>query len=192
MDALGGRLELHSKPGEGTRATLVLPLSHPLEQSSGVSLPTVPPPENVTAVPGTSDFKSGPYRVLLADDHAMVRQGLCLMLDACPDIEVIAEASNGQEAVELAQKLKPSVVVIDINMPLMNGIEATAKIRTALPDTIVIGMSVNASVDNQEAMRTAGASILLPKEAAGDQLYGAIQAAMKGTAVQIGAFTRPA
>lgn len=113
------------------------------------------------------------------------------MLDACPDIEVIAEASNGQEAFDLAQKLKPSVVVIDINMPLMNGIEATAHIRAALPDTVVIGVSVNASVDNQEAMRMAGASILLPKEAAGDQLYGAIQTAMKGPSPQIGTFSSP-
>lgn len=114
------------------------------------------------------------------------------MLGACADIEVIAEASNGQEAFELAKKLKPSVVVIDINMPLMNGIEATALIRAALPETIVIGMSVNASVDNQEAMRTAGASILLPKEAAGDQLYGAIQAAMKGPATALGTVISPA
>ena len=113
------------------------------------------------------------------------------MLDACPDIEVIAEASNGQEALELARRLKPSVVVIDINMPLMNGIEATAQIRTALPDTIVIGMSVNASIDNQEAMRSAGASILLPKEAAGDQLYGAIQSAMQGPSEHARSLSRP-
>lgn len=192
MEALGGRLELHSKRGEGTRATLVLPISNTLEQANNISLPKVSPPKNVKCKPSTSGCKSGPYRVLVADDHAMVRQGLCLMLDACPDIEVIAEASNGREALEIAQKLKPSVVVIDINMPLMNGIEATAQIRAALPDTIVIGMSVNASVDNQEAMRTAGASILLPKEAAGDQLYGAIQAAMKGPSEQIGTFIGPA
>ena len=102
----------------------------------------------------------------------------------------VATATNGQEALELARRLKPSVVVIDINMPLMNGIEATAQIRTALPDTIVIGMSVNASVDNQEAMRTAGASVLLPKEAAGDQLYGAIQSAMKGLSEHTGPLIR--
>jgi len=191
MEALGGRLELHSKRGEGTRATLVLPISNTLEQVKTVSSPKGSPAENAECVASTSGFKSGPYRVLVADDHAMVRQGLCLMLDACPDIEVIAEASNGREALEIAQKLKPSVVVIDINMPLMNGIEATAQIRAALPDTIVIGMSVNASADNQDAMRTAGASVLLPKEAAGDQLYGAIQAAMKRPFEQKRAFIGP-
>jgi PAS domain S-box-containing protein len=191
MEALGGRLELHSKPGEGTRAALVLPIVNPLKQANTASLPKASPPEQVTRAPSVNSGKAGPYRVLVADDHAMVRQGLCLMLDACPDIEVIAEASNGQEAFDLAQKLKPSVVVIDINMPLMNGIEATAHIRAALPDTVVIGVSVNASVDNQEAMRMAGASILLPKEAAGDQLYGAIQTAMKGPSPQIGTFSSP-
>jgi DNA-binding NarL/FixJ family response regulator len=169
-----------------------LPISQHREQADDASSATIPSSAHVTRPPGTGGSKSVPYRVLVADDHAMVRQGLCLMLDACPDIEVIAEASNGQEALELARRLKPSVVVIDINMPLMNGVEATAQIRTALPDTIVIGMSVNASVDNQEAMRAAGASILLPKEAAGDQLYGAIQSAMKGSSEPIGTLTRPA
>lgn len=191
MEALGGRLELHSQPGEGTRATLVLPIVTPLKEAHTASLPTASLPEQVTSASAVNSDKSGPHRVLVADDHAMVRQGLCLMLGACPDIEVVAEASNGQEALALAQKLKPSVVVIDINMPLMSGIEATAQIRAALPDTVVIGVSVNASVDNQEAMRMAGASVLLPKEAAGDQLYGAIQAAMKGSSSQIGAFNSP-
>ncbi len=191
MEALGGRLELRSKLGEGTSAMLVLPIAQPEKQRNGGSLPKVSPPEPAIGAPCPSVCKAGPYRVLVADDHAMVRQGLCLMLDACPDIEVIAEASNGQEALELARRLKPSVVVIDINMPLMNGIEATAQIRTALPDTIVIGMSVNASVDNQEAMRSAGASILLPKEAAGDQLYGAIQSAMQGPTEHTGSLSRP-
>ena len=190
MEALGGRLELHSKLGEGTKATLVLPIAQLSEQATGISLSYIAPSAHVARAPSTGHCKSVPYRVLVADDHAMVRQGLCLMLDACPDIEVIAEAANGQEALELARRLKPSVVVIDINMPLMNGIEATAQIRTALPDTIVIGMSVNASVDNQEAMRTAGASVLLPKEAAGDQLYGAIQSAMKGLSEHTGPLIR--
>lgn len=191
MEALGGRLELRSKPGEGTCATLFLPISQTAEQAKDVPLRKLQPSAHAARGADTVGCKPLPYRVLVADDHAMVRQGLCLMLDACPDIEVIAEASNGREALELARKLKPSVVVIDINMPLMNGIEATAQIRTALPDTIVIGMSVNASTDNQEAMRSAGASILLPKEAAGDQLYGAIQSAMHGSAEHAGTSIRP-
>ena len=180
MEALGGRLELHSNPGEGTRATLILPMSDLLEQPNSASQSKVQPSDNVMRAVSTVCTKVGPCRVLIADDHTMVRQGLRLVLQAFTDIEVIAEASNGLEAIDLAKKLRPSVVVMDINMPLMNGIEATSKIRTALPETIVIGMSVNASGDNQEAMQLAGATLLLPKEAAGDQLYGAIQTAMKG------------
>ena len=108
----------------------------------------------------------------------MVRQGLRSVLEGFPDVNVVGEASNGQEAVDLTEQLKPSAVVMDINMPCMNGIEATAKIKTKHPGVVVIGMSVNASSDNHDAMRTAGASMLLTKEAAVDQLYGAIQRAV--------------
>jgi CheY-like chemotaxis protein len=184
MNALGGRLDLRSVPGEGTRATLILPLSPRPPQATGVSGSTVLLPD-APAHPQKQNksHKSplyGPYRVLIADDHAMVRQGLRSVLEGFPDIDVIGEASNGQEAVDLTEQFKPSAVVMDINMPFMNGIEATAKIKTRHPDIVVIGMSVNASVDNHDAMRTAGASVLLTKEAAVDQLHGAIQTAIKG------------
>ena len=124
----------------------------------------------------------GPYRVLIADDHAMVRQGLRSMLEGFPDIEVIGEAANGQEAVDLTEQFMPAAVVMDVNMPLMNGIEATSKIKARHPEIVVIGLSVNTSLDNQEAMQIAGASRLLTKEAAVEQLYGAIQQAMNGYA----------
>ncbi len=177
MNALGGRLELHSAPGEGTRATLVLPRSltaqRTLESAPRTSHREPP-------VHSRESRLSGPCRVLIADDHAMVRQGLRSVLEAFPNVNVIGEASNGQEAVDLTEQLRPSAVVMDINMPCMNGIEATAKIKTRHPDIVVIGMSVNASVDNHDAMRTAGASMLLTKEAAVDQLHGAIQRAVHG------------
>lgn len=181
MNALGGRLDLRSVPGEGTRATLILPLSPRPPQVTDVSGSTVLL-SDAPAHPQNKSHKSplhGPCRVLIADDHAMVRQGLRSVLEGFPDIDVIGEASNGQEAVDLTEQFKPSAVVMDINMPFMNGIEATAKIKTRHPDIVVIGMSVNASVDNHDAMRTAGASVLLTKEAAVDQLHGAIQTAVK-------------
>ncbi len=114
-------------------------------------------------------------RVLLVDDHAMVRQGLRTVLDGYADLEVVGEAANGEEAVELAEALDPAVVVMDINMPHMNGIDATAAIKERSPDIIVIGLSVNAQGDNQQAMTAAGASMLLTKEAAVDELYRSIQ-----------------
>jgi DNA-binding NarL/FixJ family response regulator len=109
----------------------------------------------------------------------MVREGLRSVLEGFPDIDVIGEASNGQEAIDFTERFKPAAVVMDINMPLINGIEATARIKTRHPEIVVIGMSVNASADNHDAMRTAGASMLLTKEAAVDQLHGAIQQAVR-------------
>jgi DNA-binding NarL/FixJ family response regulator len=92
---------------------------------------------------------------------------------------VVGEAWNGEEAVKAVESLRPAVVIMDINMPKMNGIEATAKIKARFPDTTVIGLSVNAGDENKEAMLNAGASLLLTKEAAVEQLYGAIQERMK-------------
>jgi DNA-binding NarL/FixJ family response regulator len=109
----------------------------------------------------------------------MVREGLRSVLEGFSDIDVIGEASNGQEAIDLTERFKPAAIVMDINMPLINGIEATARIKTRHPEIVVIGMSVNASADNHDAMRTAGATMLLTKEAAVDQLHGAIQQAVR-------------
>jgi len=176
MNALGGRLELHSAPGEGTRATLILPRTA-RPQAAVETAPSILRLEPSVSV--AHGRLNGQCRVLIADDHAMVRQGLRSVLEGFSDVSVIGEASNGQEAVDLAEQLKPSAVIMDINMPRINGIEATAKIKTRYPDMVVIGMSVNASVDNHDAMRTAGASMLLTKEAAVDQLYGAIQRAVR-------------
>lgn len=113
-------------------------------------------------------------QVLLVDDHAMVRQGLRSVLESYDDIQVIGEAQNGTEAVSLVQELRPQVVVMDINMPKMNGFEATARIKTQWPQTIVVGISVNAEEDNRMAMMRAGAARLLTKEQAVEQLHDAI------------------
>lgn len=106
----------------------------------------------------------------------MVRQGLRSILASNLNIEVVAEAANGVEALCSVEQHRPSVVVMDINMPEMNGIEATARITAQFPDIHVIGLSVNADDDNQEAMRKAGATILLTKESAVEHLYEAISA----------------
>ncbi len=118
---------------------------------------------------------SRPIRVLLVDDHTMVREGLRNMLDFYPDVDVIGEARNGQEALAAVEALQPSVVVMDITMPTMNGIDATAEITSRFPGTIVIGLSVQAGPAYEEAMRDAGAAMLLTKEAALDDLYRAIR-----------------
>lgn len=117
-------------------------------------------------------------QILLVDDHAMMRKELRSVLDAYLDIQVVGEARDGIEAVKLVGQLHPRVVLMDINMPKMNGIEATVKIKQQYPETIIIGLSVNATDKNQEAMRRAGASRLLSKEMAVDQLYTVVQDAV--------------
>jgi DNA-binding NarL/FixJ family response regulator len=114
-------------------------------------------------------------RVLLVDDHAMVRQGLRSILGTYPDFEIVGEASNGEEALRCVRELAPSVVVMDINMPKLNGIEATARIKRTYPHVVIVGLSVNASDENRHAMTAAGASMLLTKEAAVEQLYAEIK-----------------
>jgi DNA-binding NarL/FixJ family response regulator len=118
-------------------------------------------------------------QVLIVDDHAKVRQGIRSILEGYADIQVVGEASTGGEAINMVTQLCPRVVLMDINMPQMNGIEATAHIMRGYPDTIIIGLSVQASTENQESMRQSGAVQLIPKEQAADLLYDTVQQALK-------------
>lgn len=174
MRALGGSFDLQSSPGQGTTATLVLPLTQ--DRESEVKVQAADPKDNVSS---TLSFPASRIRVLLVDDHVMVRQGLRAVLDAYPDVELIGEAGNGEEAVAQVKRLRPDVVVMDINMPKMNGIEATTVIKIDHPKVVVIGISVNAGGENQARMREAGAETLINKEAAVEQLYNAIVEAVK-------------
>jgi CheY-like chemotaxis protein len=176
MRALGGWLDLQSTLGKGTKATLVLPIPNTNAPSSESGKNAELPIQK--SIPHERDSKT---RVLLVDDHAMVRQGLRSVLDSYPDIEVVGEAWDGQEAAAGTDRLRPAVVVMDINMPKMNGIEATAYIKARHPEVVVIGLSVNAGVENEMAMRNAGAAKLLTKEAAVDELHRAIQEALRAT-----------
>ena len=105
----------------------------------------------------------------------MVRQGLRAVLESYPDVEVVGEAWNGEEAVAQVERLQPTIVVMDINMPKMNGIKATSQLTSRFPGTIVIGLSVQTGGENEVAMRNAGAAMLLTKEAAVEELYRAIR-----------------
>ena len=121
-------------------------------------------------------------RVLLADNHNVVRTGIRAVLNAEPDMEVIAEAGNGKEAVQKTRELHPDVVVMDLGMPLMDGFAATREIRREMPDVNVIALTVH---DNEEylfrLLRAGGAGYIL-KEAAAEELVSAIRTVHQGEA----------
>ncbi|MBL8058744.1 MAG: response regulator transcription factor [Anaerolineales bacterium] len=119
-------------------------------------------------------------RVLLADDHTLVRKGLRSLLDAEAGLEVVGEAEDGREAVHKAQALAPDVVLMDITMPGLNGLEATRQIRKALPRVKVLALTVHANAEYVFQILRAGASGYLVKQAAVTELIEAIRTVSRG------------
>ena len=115
-------------------------------------------------------------RILVADDHEVVRQGLRALLEACPEWEVCAEAANGREAIELARQTKPEVVVMDISMPELNGLEATRQILKALPRTEVLILTLHESEYLIRRVVESGARAYVLKSDAGRNLVEGVAA----------------
>ncbi|MBS1855045.1 MAG: response regulator transcription factor [Acidobacteria bacterium] len=119
-------------------------------------------------------------RILLADDHAVVRQGFKMILGAQSDMEIVGEAANGREAVELAEQIRPDIVVMDVAMPELNGIEATRRLSGSVPHTRIIALSMHKdSVYVREILR-AGARGYLLKDSGAEDLVRAIRAVAGG------------
>jgi len=118
-------------------------------------------------------------RVLLSDDHRIVREGLRTLLDKEPDIEVVGEAGDGRSTLELARKLKPQVVVMDITMPDLNGMDATRKIIEELPGVKVLALSMHTDRRFVERMLEAGATGYLAKDCASEELTRAIRTVVR-------------
>ena len=119
-------------------------------------------------------------RLLLADDHAVVRSGLRMLLEAQPDMTIIGEAETGHEAIRRAVELSPDVVLMDIEMPGMNGIEATRRIKADAPGAAVLALTMYEDDQYFFEMLRAGASGYVPKRAAPDELVSAIRAVSRG------------
>ncbi len=102
--------------------------------------------------------------VLVVDDHALMRQTLRAVLDGQPDLRVIGEAADGVQAINLSQQVRPDVVLMDVYMPRMDGIEAARKLRAILPESCIIGMSSDTSREVESAFLSAGGRAFLPKE----------------------------
>lgn len=158
MVMLNGRMDIRSLPHQGTKVTLAVPVTAPAADEA--------PDRQTTAVPR--------LRVLLVDDHAMVREGLRSILEGYQDLEVVGEAGDGIEAVKLARTRHPDVVVMDINMPRLDGIAATRQIKHDRPSTAVIGISIQESTHVEQAMISAGATTFLRKDRAASHLHDAI------------------
>ena len=122
-------------------------------------------------------------RIVLADDHVILRQGTRQLLEHEPDIEVVGEASDGAEAVELVSKLKPDIVIIDVAMPHMNGIEATKKIKEILPGTKILVLTGYDYDEYIFSLLEIGAAGYLLKDVSGDDLVGAVRAVYQGEPV---------
>ena len=173
LEALGGETVITSSPGKGTRILLRIPL----ENYSGELLRQIEQSKPVSAMNKTSiaETQKGKTRILLVDDHKMVREGFCHILNAQLDLEVVGEAENGQQAVTLCQSLRPDVVVMDLQMPIMDGREATRRIKEENPAMIVIGVSVHDTPEMAQRFREVGADEFITKGGPAENLVTAIR-----------------
>ena len=124
--------------------------------------------------------KMSAINIIVADDHDFLRVNLCMKLGECRDLKIIGEAANGQRAVELTRELKPDVIIMDITMPVMDGIEATRQITNEFPDAKVIGLSMHSDKELVEAMMNAGAKGYLLKRCRIEELIEAICSVFEG------------
>jgi two-component system response regulator NreC len=127
-----------------------------------------------------SDLK--PIRVLVVDDHTLVRQGIRVLLQAEPDLQVVGEGSDGREAVRLARELQPDIVVMDLTMPEMDGMEATRLIKEFAPHIQVLALTMHDSDEYFFRVLQAGASGYVLKRAASTELLSAVRAVARGEA----------
>ena len=124
-----------------------------------------------------------PIRVLIADDHPLFRDGMRGLLDSVTDVEVVGEATTGEEAIELAEELQPDIILMDIKMPDINGIEATREILHTSPHMGVLVVTMFEDEDSVFAAMRAGARGYLLKDARGEEVLRAIRAVNDGEAI---------
>ena len=172
-ELLGGTMRVESAPGEGTAISVRVPF----EYSSDRALPATEAPEH--GLPGeTAEDRvpadGEPVRVLLVDDHVVVRTGLRLVLEEQSRIEILGECDNGREAVEAADRARPDLILMDVAMPGMDGIEATREIRRFHPEIRIIGLSMFDDPETHDKMIAAGAERYLSKAGPSDTLVSAI------------------
>jgi len=168
IELLGGRMKIKSARGKGSTFLIVVPNGGLAGTGSGTR--TKPNGRAKAA-----DEDQGRLRVLLADDHEIVREGLRSLLSDEHDVQIVGEAANGREAVDLASRLKPDVIIMDMSMPVIEGDEATRQIKAYLPQTRVIAISMYDQAEKADAMYRAGAESYILKTAPSEELLAAIR-----------------
>ncbi|MCC6681608.1 MAG: response regulator [Phycisphaeraceae bacterium] len=179
LEAVGGTFELHSSPGAGCTVRLVAPYgrnetSAATEFDSGLSPtnPSQPAPDHQVATPMDSRL-----RILVADDHPIVRQGLIAVINDVADLHIVAEAHDGASAIQAIEQTPVDVVLMDVSMTGMDGMEATRQIKARWPAVRVIGLSMHDQAEVRDAMISAGATTYLSKAGLIDSLIGTIRSA---------------
>lgn len=171
---LGGSMQIDSRIGVGTTVRLTVPaaLRPPCATTDSGAAPR---PETELVVRPPQDTESRPARILVADDHAMFREGLISLLSHEPQFEVVGEAADGQQAVNLARTLKPDILLVDLSMPKMNGLEVTNQLSREMPQLQIVGLSMHERLDMAAAMRSAGATAYLTKDGSSEVLLGVLR-----------------
>ncbi|HEX6790341.1 MAG TPA: response regulator [Candidatus Krumholzibacteria bacterium] len=168
VEMLGGAFEIDSALGRGSVFMIRVPVLHSRAEAARVA--------PVETAPSASAEHSGPVRILVVDDHTIFRRGLISILESYPDLKVVGEASDGEEGVARASDLMPDVVIMDLAMPRMNGIEATRIIKSRFMSIDVLALSFQESDHARSSVLDAGASAYFTKSGPLDALLRAIRA----------------
>jgi PAS domain S-box-containing protein len=184
MSFLGGSMHIESRPGKGSCIVLtapkgILPDSTALEErgrTAAIKQSKAPEPAKPHAM---SDDKKQ-IRILLVEDHKLFRKGLVEMLRDHKELVVVGEADDGEKAIELAGRLRPNVILMDITMPKLDGVEATARITQNHPDIRIIGLSMHNDNDTRQKMLNVGAEAFLAKTVSPDKLIETIRRVHRG------------
>lgn len=177
VELLGGRLKVESTPGSGSSIKLTAPFKPSVyarkqEAESTMDETTL---SGKNPEPEPQPESNGKIRILLVDDHAVMRDGLSSLLSSHPDVEIVGEAANGEEAVDMARRIRPSVILMDISMPGMGGVEATRRIHAEMPEIRILGLSMHDAEDHAAALKQAGAEGYLEKSGCTDTLLAAVR-----------------